>query len=154
MIIKMNYCCFSNRIELTFHISFQLYMVVGANALLTCHLHIRRGAKVLAAQVPRGVGGAGDLLLTYSSRLQHLSSVIYRSARKSGICEEDIAISNTEKCNSKDKPSLVCLTQECPLSSSPASCRFSSLRPASFYLHNDFACSSNNKWLRRFIPVR
>lgn len=30
----------------------------------------------------------------------------------------------------------------------------STMIPKSFFMYNDFACSSNNKWLLGYIPVR
>lgn len=30
----------------------------------------------------------------------------------------------------------------------------STMTPNSFFMYNDFACSSNNKWLLGFIPMR
>jgi len=36
----------------------------------------------------------------------------------------------------------------------PVATTLSVMIPSSFYIYNDFACISNNKWLRQFIPVR
>jgi len=35
-----------------------------------------------------------------------------------------------------------------------AATSFSQMILTNFFLYNDFACNSNNKWLYRFIPVR
>lgn len=35
-----------------------------------------------------------------------------------------------------------------------AALALSTMTPNSFFMYNDFACSSNNKWLLGFIPVR
>jgi hypothetical protein len=107
-------------------------LVDRPHALLPPHLLVRRGPQVLAEKKPRWLGGGGDLLLSLEKRLR--AWLDEREQRK--------------RDEQHDRSTII---REKPLT---AATSFSQLIVTNFFLYNDFACNSNNKWLYRFIPVR
>lgn len=144
-------------------------MVGATHAVFPRHLYLRRVPEVHSASQPGGLGGIGDLLLAlwqhvrcaccprvttrphlnihhaalllfpYSNNLRS----IYHFHQVNGLADATGGTTVVWLC-------YVIITDW--HGSSPSG--ITTVILASFYLHNDFACSSNNKYLCRTIPVR
>lgn len=153
----------------------QLDMVDPTYAVFPNHLHLRREPQVPTATRPRRLGGTRDLLLSPWSclhltwlrlrdawprpttpthlSLQHAALLlfpysnnlrsIYHFHRLNGLAD---ATGNTTVV-------WLCIVVISDWHSK-GQAGITTVILASFYLHNDFACSSNNKYLCRSIPVR
>ncbi len=152
---------------------FQLYLVVGSYAVLARYLYLRRNSQVPAPTPAWWMDRAGNLLLNeWWWWLQHFSCALFsttlhhqffRSLCRSRGGEHFIVESDYGQTYYRHRHHqhlnhnvffVISPGQDCPLTSCSASCRYSSLQPAQFLSRNDFVCSSVNKWLVHFIPVR
>ena len=143
---------------------------MGASyAVFPDYLRIRRVSQICVTSEPGGVGRAGDVLLASLARLRscifstttrrHLSlhhatlllfpysnnlRSIYHFHRLNGLAGDTTPGSAT----------IVWLCYVIIKDWGSRKAALTSVILASFFFYNDYACSSNNKWLCRTMPMR
>jgi hypothetical protein len=101
---------------------------------------------------PGGLGGTGDILLIAFVCALHYAlyyPIDYNLQDYAPHTIITLTSGKSERHNNTNKE-LARKAKEVR----PVATKLSVMIPSSFYIYNDFACCSNNKWLRQFIPVR